>query len=163
LKAGRQLRYVGDQAMTKRPAPPAPARSAGIAHWLVKQEPDSYPWEAFVKEGRAAWEGVRNYQARNNLKDMRPGDPVLFYASGDSKSVLGIAAVTRAAYPDPTADEPGWVAVELKPVKPLKRPVTLAQIKAQRSLADILLVRNSRLSVIPLTREAYGTILSMGA
>ncbi|HEY5080154.1 MAG TPA: EVE domain-containing protein [Opitutaceae bacterium] len=127
----------------------------------MKQEPESYPWEAFVKEGRAAWEGVRNYQARNNLQGMRAGDPVLFYASGESKSVVGIATVTCEAYPDPTADEPGWVAVELKPVRPLKRPVTLAQVKAVPSLADILLVRNSRLSVSPLTREAYEMIVRM--
>lgn len=132
-----------------------------MGHWLVKQEPDSYPWEAFVKEGRANWEGVRNYQARNNLKGMKTGDPVFFYASGDSREVVGIAQVTREAYPDPTADEPGWVAVELKPVRKLKRPVTLSQIKAEPSLAEILLVRNSRLSVIPLTPEAYDTILGM--
>src|SRR5580693_5041119 len=107
----------------------APNEPVHAGHWLVKQEPESYPWEAFVREGRAQWEGVRNYQARNNLKGMKRGDPVLFYASGDSKSVVGIASVTKAAYPDPTADEPGWVAVELKAVRPLKRPVTLAQIK----------------------------------
>jgi predicted RNA-binding protein with PUA-like domain len=139
----------------------APVESIHTGHWLVKQEPESYPWEAFVREGRARWEGVRNYQARNNLKGMKRGDPVLFYASGDSKSVVGIASVTREAYPDPTADEPGWVAVELKPVRPLKRPVTLTQVKAEPSLANILLVRNSRLSVIPLTREAYYSIVGM--
>jgi predicted RNA-binding protein with PUA-like domain len=130
-------------------------------HWLVKQEPESYPWDAFAKEGRTQWEGVRNYQARNNLKAMQPGDPVLFYASGDAKSVVGIASVTKAAYPDPTADEPGWVAVELKPVRPLKKAVTLAQIKAEPALSSILLVRNSRLSVSPLSREAFEAIVRM--
>jgi predicted RNA-binding protein with PUA-like domain len=136
--------------------------TAAGGHWLVKQEPDSYPWEAFARDGRTAWEGVRNYQARNNLKGMQKGDPVLFYASGDSKAVIGIASVSRAAYPDPTADEPGWVAVELKAVKRLKREVTLAQIKAEGSLSGILLVRNSRLSVMPLPREAYERIVRMG-
>jgi predicted RNA-binding protein with PUA-like domain len=131
--------------------------------WLVKQEPDSYPWSAFAREGVASWEGVRNYQARNNLKGMKPGDPVLFYASGDAKRVEGVATVSKAAFPDPSADEPGWVAVELKPVRALPRPVSLAAIKAVPSLANILLVRNSRLSVMPLPREAYEAILRMGS
>jgi predicted RNA-binding protein with PUA-like domain len=135
----------------------------GARHWLVKQEPESYPWEAFARDGRTAWEGVRNYQARNNLKGMSPGDPVLFYSSGDTKSVVGIAAVARAAYPDPTADEPGWVAVELEAVRGLGRPVTLAQIRAEPALAKILLVRNSRLSVIPLERAEFERIVRMGA
>lgn len=132
-------------------------------HWLVKQEPESYPWEAFWRDRRTAWEGVRNYQARNNLKGMNPGDGVLFYASGDSKSVVGIASVTRPAYPDPTAQEPGWVAVELEAVRVLARPVTLAQIRAAPSLANILLLRNSRLSVIPLNRKEFDQIVRMGS
>jgi len=144
----------------KKSAPaPAPATES---HWLVKQEPDSYSWADFVREGRAAWEGVRNYQARNNLRLMRPGDPVLFYASGEARSVVGIAAVSGPAYPDPTADEPGWVAVELRPGRPLAHPVTLAQIKADPSLRDILLVRNSRLSVMPVPRAAFERIVAMG-
>ncbi len=154
--------------MPKRTPTPAPrgeplkgTRAAG--HWLVKQEPESYPWEAFQREGRAQWEGVRNYQARNNLRGMKPGDAVLFYASGESKSVVGIATVTRAAYPDPTADEPGWVAVELEAVRPLGLPVALARIKAEPALRDILLVRNSRLSVMPLAPEAYERIVGMGS
>lgn len=133
------------------------------SHWLVKQEPESYAWADFEKDGRTSWEGVRNYQARNNLKGMSRGDPVLFYASGDAKAVVGIASVSKAAYPDSTADEPGWVAVELKAVRPLKRPVTLAQVKATPALADILLVRNSRLSVMPLSAEAFEAIVGMGA
>jgi predicted RNA-binding protein with PUA-like domain len=133
------------------------------AHWLVKQEPESYAWADFEKDGRTSWEGVRNYQARNNLNGMSRGDPVLFYASGDMKSVIGIASVTKTAYPDPTAEEPGWTAVELKAVRPLKHPVTLAQVKATPALADILLVRNSRLSVMPLSAEAYAAIVGMGA
>jgi predicted RNA-binding protein with PUA-like domain len=137
------------------------AKKPEAGHWLVKQEPDTYPWEAFAREKRASWEGVRNYQARNNLKAMKRGDPVLFYASGDSKSVIGIASVTKAAYPDPTAEEPGWVAVELKAGRKLARTVTLAEIKAQPALAQILLVRNSRLSVMPLSEEAYGRIVRL--
>jgi predicted RNA-binding protein with PUA-like domain len=150
--------------MTTRAASPgAAAARAAAGHWLVKQEPDSYSWADFAREGRAGWEGVRNYQTQNNLRLMKPGDPVLFYASGDARSVVGIAAVARAAYPDPTADEPGWVAVDLRPDRPLPRPVTLARIKAEPSLRDILLVRNSRLSVMPLPREAFLRIVAMGS
>jgi predicted RNA-binding protein with PUA-like domain len=131
-------------------------------HWLVKQEPESYSWDDFALEGKTRWDGVRNYQARNNLKGMRAGDPVLFYSSGDSKSVVGIAEVKKAAFPDPSADEPGWVAVELKAVRPLKRPVTLKEIRADPALAGVLLIRNSRLSVIPLTGAEYGRIVELG-
>jgi predicted RNA-binding protein with PUA-like domain len=130
-------------------------------HWLVKQEPESYSWATFAREGRVVWDGVRNYQARNNLKGMLPGDEVLFYESGDSKSVVGVAAVTKAAFRDATADEPGWVAVELKAVRALKRPVTLAQVKADPHLAGVALVRNSRLSVMPLTGGEFARIVEL--
>ena len=154
---GYEAEYWLAPTMPKRPSPtPAPT-----GHWLVKQEPDSYSWETFARDGRTGWEGVRNYQARNNLKGMRVGDPVFFYASGESKAVMGIAAVAKAAYPDPTADEPGWVAVELRAARALKRPVTLAEIKAVPALADILLVRNSRLSVMPIPRAAFEAITRM--
>jgi predicted RNA-binding protein with PUA-like domain len=131
-------------------------------HWLVKQEPEAYSWEDFVRDGLTTWDGVRNYQARNNLKGMQPGDPVLFYASGYSKSVVGIAEVTKAAFADTSAEEPGWVAVELRPVRPLANPVALARIKADPALAAIALVRNSRLSVMPLARDAFVRILGLG-
>lgn len=131
-------------------------------HWLVKQEPDSYAWTTFVADGRATWDGVRNFQARNNLRGMRQGDAVLFYASGEPKSVLGIARVTRAAFPDPTADEGDWSAVELEPVAALKQPVPLATIKATVALQQILLVRHSRLSVMPLSAEAFDVIVKLG-
>ncbi len=131
-------------------------------NWLVKQEPESYSWESFLKDGRTAWEGVRNYQARNNLKEMKSGDRVLFYASGGPKAVIGIAEVVRPAYPDPTADEPGWVAVDLQAERTLSSPVTLAQIKADPGLGGIMLLRNSRLSVMPLTGAEYGRILELG-
>jgi predicted RNA-binding protein with PUA-like domain len=132
-------------------------------HWLVKQEPESYSWESFLRDGRTAWEGVRNYQARNNLKEMKAGDRVLFYASGGPKSAMGIAEVTRAAFPDPTADEPGWVAVELRAVSALPNPVSLARIKADLGLGGVMLLRNSRLSVMPLTGAEYGRIVELGA
>jgi predicted RNA-binding protein with PUA-like domain len=133
-----------------------------IQHWLVKQEPDSYSWDAFVRDGGTTWDGVRNFQARNNLKAMGPGARVLFYASGESKAVMGVATVSKTAFPDPTADEPGWVTVGLKPVRPLGQPVTLARIKAEASLAGIALIRQSRLSVMPLTREEFDRIVKMG-
>ena len=140
-----------------------PPGAAGKGHWLVKQEPESYSWEDFTRDGETSWDGVRNYQARNNLKAMARGDAVLFYASGDAKAVVGIASVARTAYEDPTADEPGWVSVRLRAGAALARPVTLAQVKAAPGLSDILLVRNSRLSVMPLSAHAYAAILAMGA
>jgi len=131
-------------------------------HWLVKQEPESYAWETFVRDGKAVWDGVRNFQARNNLKLMAKGDPVLFYASGGPKAVIGLAEVTKTAFPDPSADEPGWVAVELKAGRALPQPVSLTQIKADPALAQILLVRNSRLSVMPLEEKAFARIVALG-
>jgi predicted RNA-binding protein with PUA-like domain len=130
--------------------------------WLVKQEPETYSWSDFVKEGKAAWTGVRNYQARNNLRAMNKGDPVLFYHSGESKEVAGIARVARGAYPDPTATEGDWSGVDLAPVKALKKPVEREIIKADKALKDILLIRNSRLSVMPLTEAQFNRILELG-
>ena len=127
-------------------------------YWLVKQEPSDYSWDDFVRDGKTAWTGVRNYAARNNLKAMRVGDEVLFYHSGDDKAVVGIARVRRTAYPDPTADEEGWVAVDLEPVKPLPSPVTLATIKADAALKEIALVRQSRLSVMPLRAPEFARL-----
>ena len=133
-------------------------------HWLDKQEPDTYAWSDFVKDKRTSWEGVRNFAARNHLRAMQQGDLVLFYASGDSKSVIGLARVARTAYPDPTAtkDDGDWSTVDLEPVAPLKKPVTLAAIKATPALKDILLVRVSRLSVMPIPPEAFDTIVQLG-
>lgn len=132
-------------------------------YWLVKSEPGAYAWADLVRDGRTAWTGVRNYQARIHLNAMRPGDQVMFYESVTTKAVLGIAGVTQAAFPDPTADEPGWVAVELAAGAPLPRPVPLAQIKADAALAKIALLRQSRLSVMPLTRGEFGRILKLGS
>src|SRR5256714_15182991 len=102
--------------------------------WLVKQEPETYSWDDLARDGRTDWTGVRNFQARNNLRQMKPGDRVLFYHSGTGKCVVGIAEVVKAAYPDPTANDPQWVAVDLKPVKPLKEAVTLAAIRDHAKL-----------------------------
>lgn len=128
-------------------------------HWLVKQEPESYSWLDFVKEGRAAWTGVRNYQARNNLRAMQKDDLVFFYHSGGEKQIAGLARVGRESYPDPTADEDGWVCVDLTPVKPMIKPVTLAAIKADSRVKDIPMVKNSRLSVTPLTKAQFDRLL----
>ncbi len=126
---------------------------------MVKQEPEAYSWGDLVKDGATDWTGVRNFQARNNLKAMKKGDKVLFYHSVTGKEVVGIAAVSKEAFPDPTDDK--WFATELKPVKPLKKPVTLAQIKANLALAEIKLVRQSQLSVMPLTKDEFDEIVSM--
>jgi predicted RNA-binding protein with PUA-like domain len=131
-------------------------------HWLVKQEPESYSWEDFVKDRRTSWDGVRNYQARNNLRGMAVGDPVLFYASGGSKSVVGIAKVSKAAYPDPTADDPAWISVEIEAATKLGRAVTLAEIRADPALAGVILVRHTRLSVMPLSPAEFDRIVGLG-
>ena len=131
-------------------------------YWLVKQEPETYAWAAFVKDGRAAWTGVRNFQARNNLRAMRKGDFVLYYHSVTGKQVVGIARVDREAYLDPTANEGDWSCVDLVPDRALKTPVTLEAIKTDRVLNEIPLVRNSRLSVSPVSREQFERILELG-
>jgi predicted RNA-binding protein with PUA-like domain len=130
-------------------------------YWLVKQEPTAYSWDRFVADGKTDWTGVRNFQARNNLRTMRVGDEVLYYHSVNEKAVVGIAKVTREAFRDPTAREGDWSAVELTPVKPLEQPVTLDQIRAEPKLQEIRLLRNSRLSVIDLTRAEFERILSL--
>jgi predicted RNA-binding protein with PUA-like domain len=131
-------------------------------YWLVKSEPDAYAWADLVRDRRTAWTGVRNYQARIHLNAMRRGDRVFFYESVTTKAVVGIAEVTKPAFPDTTADEPGWVAVELKAVKPLARPITLAEIKADPAFAAIALLRQSRLSVMPLTPPEFAHIAKLG-
>ena len=130
--------------------------------WLVKQEPSSYSWSDFVAEGETAWTGVRNYTARNNLRKMKNGDEVLFYHSGEEKAVVGIARVTRPAYPDATAKEGDWSAVDLAPIKSLFQPVTLRQIKSDPRLKQTPLIRQSRLSVMPLTAAEFRQIVTMG-
>jgi predicted RNA-binding protein with PUA-like domain len=129
--------------------------------WLVKQEPSTYSWSDFVAEGQTAWTGVRNYTARNNLRKMQSGDEVFFYHSGEDKAVVGIAKVRRTAYADPTAKEGDWSAVDLAPVKALRRPVTLREIKSNSRLKQMPLIRQSRLSVMPLDAGEFREILEM--
>jgi predicted RNA-binding protein with PUA-like domain len=130
-------------------------------YWLVKQEPEAYSWGDFEKEGRTAWTGVRNFQARNNLRAMKRGDLVFFYHSVTEKAVIGLARVDREQYADPTTDEGDWSVVDLVPVKPLKQPVTLEQIKADKVLRNMKLVRQSRLSVTPLTEAEFDRLLQL--
>jgi predicted RNA-binding protein with PUA-like domain len=133
----------------------------GKSYWLVKQEPEDYSWDDLVRDGLTAWTGVRNFQARNNLRDMKAGDTVLFYHSGKEKSVVGIAEVAKAAYPDPTADDESWIAVDIKPLKRLAKAVTLADIGANPKLRDLLLLRQSRLSVMPVSKTEFDEIVKM--
>jgi len=132
-------------------------------HWLVKSEPVKYSWEKFLSEGRTFWDGVRNYQARNNLREMKEGDLVLYYHSNEGKAVVGIAKVVKTAYQDPTTSDPNWVVVDLAPVETLKHPVTLEQIKADPQLKDIGLVRQGRLSVMGMKKEEFDRILELGS
>jgi predicted RNA-binding protein with PUA-like domain len=129
--------------------------------WLVKQEPEDYSWDDLVRDKKTAWTGVRNFQARNSLRNMKTGDAVLFYHSGKDKSVVGIAEVAKAAYPDPTADDDSWIAVDIKPVQRLPKPVSLTEIRANGKLRNLLLVRQSRLSVMPVTKEDFDEIVKM--
>lgn len=136
-----------------------------MAHWLVKSEPDVWSWDQQVKSGKKGepWTGVRNHQAKLHLMAMQPGDRALYYHSGGEKAVVGVAEVVKAAYPDPTA-EPGapWVVVDLRAVEALPKPVTLAAVKAEPKLAEMVLVKNSRLSVQPVTADEWARILKMG-
>ena len=136
--------------------------SATSHRWLVKQEPSAYSWENFVADGRTAWTGVRNFQARKNLHAMREGDRVLFYHSVTGKEIVGIARVVREAYPDPTATEGDWVCVDLAPEAPLASPVTLETIKAHPTLCKIALVKQSRLSVMPLSAADFDALIALG-
>jgi predicted RNA-binding protein with PUA-like domain len=130
-------------------------------YWLVKSEPNAYSWSDLVKEKKTSWTGVRNFTARNNLRSMRVGDEVLFYHSVSDKAVVGIAKVVRDAFPDPTAKEGDWSTVDLAPIKPLRHPVTLDQIKARRPLKNFSLVRQSRLSVHALTGAEFREIVQL--
>ena len=130
-------------------------------HWLLKSEPVKYSWDRMLKEKKTFWDGVRNYQARNNLKEMKKGDLCLFYHSNEGKEVVGIVKVVKEHYQDPTTDDTNWVVVDVSPFKALKKPVTLEQIKADKRLKDIGLVRQGRLSVMKLTPEEFDTILEL--
>ena len=131
-------------------------------YWLVKSEPETYGWADLVRDGKTDWTGVRNNAARLHLKAMRRGDRALFYESVSTKAVVGVAEITKEAFPDPTADEAGWVAVEVKAIKGLARPVTLAEIKTEPHLAKMVLLRISQLSVQPVTKAEFDRVLKMG-
>jgi len=131
-------------------------------YWLVKSEPETYSWQDFENKKSDMWNGVRNYQARNYLKAMKNGDQVLFYHSGKQKAIVGIAMVSREHYPDPTANDERWVVVNLKALKALKNPVTLEQVKLEPQLAKIPLLKQSRLSVMPLNESAFDIIITLG-
>jgi predicted RNA-binding protein with PUA-like domain len=133
-----------------------------MQYWLVKSEPDVFGYDQLVSDGTARWDGVRNYQARNNLRAMKTGDLCLFYHSNIGLEVVGIARVTREHYPDPTAEKGDWSAVDLEPVMPFNRPVSLVEIKANPLLQNLLLVRNGRLSVMPVTFDEFSTLLTLG-
>ena len=132
------------------------------SHWLVKSEPFKYSWQQFVADKKAVWDGVRNFEARNNLRAMKKGDLVLFYHSSEGKEVVGIATVAKEAYPDPTATEGDWSAVEIAPKKALAEPVSLATVKADKKLSDFALVRKARISVISATPAEFARVLELG-
>lgn len=135
----------------------------GVMHyWLVKSEPYKYSWEQFCQDGSTYWDGVRNYQARNNLQAMKVGDQVLYYHSNKGLAVVGVARVTREAYQDPTTDDARWVVVDLEPVQALARPVSLKEIKQDARLQDIGLIKQSRLSVMPVTKKEFDRIVKKG-
>jgi predicted RNA-binding protein with PUA-like domain len=133
-----------------------------MAHWLVKSEPGTWSWDQHSKAGADAWTGVRNHQAKQHLMAMKPGDRVFYYHSGEDKAVVGISEVVKGAYPDPTDPSGAFVSVDLKAVQPLARPVSLAQIKADAALKDMVLVKNARLSVQPVTDAEWSAVCAMG-
>lgn len=133
-----------------------------MTYWLVKQEPEDYSWDDFDKENGTAWTGVRNFQARNNLRAMKKGDRVLFYHSGSGREIVGVSRVSKTAYPDPTACDGDWSCVDLVPVRAFAVSVPLATIKEDRVLKEMALVRQSRLSVMPVTKPQFDRILKLG-
>lgn len=130
-------------------------------YWLVKTEPETFSWDTLVKEGTSMWDGVRNFQARNNIRKMKKGDIALFYHSGKDPAIVGLAEVIKEHYPDPTATEGDWSVVDVKPVRPFKRFIPLQEIKQQSALQTMYLVRSPRLSVQPVTADEYSIILQL--
>jgi predicted RNA-binding protein with PUA-like domain len=130
-------------------------------YWLIKSEPFKYSWDQFVKDKKTIWDGIRNYQARNNLREMKVGDTCFYYHSNEGKEIVGIAEVSKESFQDPGTQDPNWLAVEVKAVRKLKRPVTLLEMKGDNRLVDIGLLRNSRLSVSSLTKHEFDIILSL--
>jgi predicted RNA-binding protein with PUA-like domain len=133
-----------------------------MGYWLVKSEPYKYSWQQLLEDGRTCWDGVRNYQARNNLQAMRKGDAVLFYHSNEGLAVVGIARVSKEAYPDPTTDDPRWVAVDIEPVETLATPVSLSVMKKDKRLQNLALIKQAQLSVMPVTQKEFEIIVTLG-
>ena len=136
--------------------------NSGMAYWLIKSEPFKYSWDQMVSDGETFWDGVRSYAARIHLKAMKKGDLCLFYHSNEGLEIVGITEVTKPHYQDPTTDDERWVAVDVKAVKPLNRPVSLAELKNDSLLKDMVFVRQSRLSVAPVTAKEFNKVLKMG-
>lgn len=132
-----------------------------MAYWLIKSEPFKYSWDQFVKDKQTFWDGVRNYAARNNLRSMKKGDLAFFYHSNEGLEIVGIARVVKEAYQDPTTEDTAWLSVDFKPHKKLKKPVSLAQIKAEEKLTNMALIRLGRLSVQPVTDEEWQIVMEM--
>ncbi len=132
-----------------------------MAYWLIKSEPSTYSWEKFEKDGQTFWDGVRNYAARIHLRGMKKGDQVFFYHSNEGTEIVGIAKVIKEAYQDPTTEDPAWVVVDLKPLKKLKKPVSLSQVKADKRLSQMALVRLGRLSVQPVTQDEWDIVMEL--
>ena len=130
-------------------------------YWLIKSEPFKYSWDQFVNDGQTFWDGVRNYQARNNLKAMQKGDLLFWYHSNEGMEIVGIAKLVKEYYQDPTTEDPNWVVVDVKPLKKLKKPVSLSQVKAKESLSQMALVRLGRLSVQPVTEDEWNIVMDM--
>ncbi len=137
------------------------SKNIPMAYWLIKSEPFKYSWDQFVNDGVTFWDGVRNYGARNNLRSMKKGDLAFFYHSNEGLEIVGIAKVVKESYQDPTTDDPAWLVVDFKPHKKLKKPVSLAQVKATPALANMALIRLGRLSVQPVTEKEWGEILKL--
>jgi len=131
-------------------------------YWLIKSEPGAYSYSQLERDGKTSWTGVRNFEARNNLRSMRPGDLALYYHSGEGKEIVGVARIVSEPAPDPTAPGEDWASVDVAPVTALRSPVTLAQIKATKELADFSLIKRSRLSVVPVEPEQFRLILKLG-
>lgn len=139
------------------------AAKRSARHWLVKSEPDTYSWQQLVRDKKTRWDGVRNFEARNNLREMRAGDLVLFYHSGSGKEIVGVARVLREAYADPTAESGDWSVVDLEPVQPLAEPVGLARMKSEAKLREFALIKRGRLSVVPVQPQEFAHVLKLGA
>lgn len=130
-------------------------------YWLIKTEPEAYSWDMFAKDKTTFWDGVRNYQARNNLREMRKGDVALFYHTGEERRIMGLCTVVKEAYQDPTTDETAWVAVDVKVSKAMPQAVTLAAIKQAKGLENTALIKHGRLSVVPITAKEYAIIIAL--